>query len=90
MHSPDIRLRSRIHSPGDFKQSAIATLFVVLIAIASIPVITHTLLPLSDYINHLGRTYVINHAGSDPDLARFYFTKWQVLPNLMIDVAMWR
>jgi hypothetical protein len=88
MHSPDTRLRSRLHSPGDFKQSTIAALFVVLIAIASIPVLTHTLPPLSDYINHLGRTYVINHAGSDPDLARFYFTNWQVLPNLMIDVAM--
>ncbi len=88
MHSPDTRVNLRLHDPGDFKQSTIAVLFIVLIAIASIPVITHTLPPLSDYINHLGRTYVINHVGSDPDLSRFYFIKWQVLPNLMIDVAM--
>ena len=88
MHSTDPRVRSRLHSPGDFKQSTIAALFVAIIAIASIPVITHTLPPLADYINHLGRTYIINHAGSDPDLARFYFIKWEVLPNLMIDVAM--
>jgi hypothetical protein len=77
-----------LRSPVDFKPSAIAVLFVVLIAVASIPVITHALPPLSDYLNHLGRTYVINHAGSDPDLSRYYFTKWQVLPNLMIDAAM--
>jgi hypothetical protein len=63
-------------------------LFVALMAVASIPVVTHTLPPFSDYINHLGRTYVINHIGTDPDLARFYLVKWQVVPNLMIDVAM--
>jgi hypothetical protein len=88
MHSPITRVSSRLRSPVDFKPSAIAVLFVVLIAVASIPVITHALPPLSDYLNHLGRTYVINHAGSDPDLSRYYFTKWQVLPNLMIDAAM--
>ena len=88
MHSPDYRVHSRLHNPGDFKQSTIAVLFVLIIVIASIPVITHTLPPLSDYLNHLGRTYVINNGGADPDLSRFYFIKWQVLPNLMIDVAM--
>ena len=88
MHSPDTRIRSRIHSPGDFKQSTIVALFVALIAIASIPVVTHTLLPLADYLNHLGRTYVISNGSADPDLSRFYFIRWQVLPNLMIDVAM--
>jgi hypothetical protein len=88
MHSPDTRLRSRLHSPGDFKQSTIAILFLALIAIASIPIVTHTLPPLSDYLNHLGRTYVINNGGADPDLSRFYLIKWEVLPNLMIDVAM--
>ena len=88
MHSPNPRSGSKLRSPGDFKTSTIAILFVALLAIASIPVVTHLLPPLSDYLNHLGRTYVINNINSDSNFARFYFTKWQVLPNLMIDVAM--
>jgi len=88
MHSPDPRIRSKLRSPGDFKPSTIAVLFVLLIAMASIPVITHLLPPLSDYLNHLSRTYILNNIDSDPNLAQYYFTKWQVLPNLMIDVAM--
>src|SRR5262249_39956922 len=70
------------------KRSTIAALFVALMVIATIPIFTHTFLPLSDYINHLGRTYIINHIGTDPDLARFYDINWQLVPNLMIDLAM--
>jgi hypothetical protein len=88
MHSPDARAGSTLDRPGEFSGSAIVVLFVVLMALASIPIVTHALPPISDYINHLSRTYVINHIGTDPDLARFYFVKWQVLPNLMIDVAL--
>lgn len=88
MHSPDARLGAKAFSHGDFKLLTIAVLFVVVMAIVSIPVLTHTLLPLSDYVNHLGRTYIINHIGSDPYLARFYAINWQLVPNLMIDLAM--
>jgi hypothetical protein len=88
MYSPDTRAGSTSFRPGEFGRSTIAILFVVLLALASIPILTHALPPLSDYINHLGRTYVINHIGTDPDLARFYIVKWRVVPNLMIDVAM--
>jgi hypothetical protein len=88
MHSPDARVRSGLHNLDDFKPTTIAVLFLALIAIASIPIFTHKFPPLSDYINHLGRTYIINHIDSDPHLARYYFTKWQVLPNLMIDLVM--
>jgi hypothetical protein len=88
MHSPGSRLSSNLRSLDDFKSSTIAVLFVLLVAIASIPIITHTLPPLSDYLNHLGRTYIINKIGFDPDLTRFYFTRWQALPNLIIDIVM--
>ena len=71
---------------GHFSPSAIAILFAVTIAVASIPITTHALPPLSDYINHLARTHVIDAIGSDPDLARFYTIDWQLLPNLMIDL----
>lgn len=88
MHSPDARLTDRLMNRGYFSRPTIAVLFVVLILIASIPVITHKLPPLADYINHLGRTYIINHIGADPDLSRFYIIKWQLVPNLMIDLTM--
>jgi hypothetical protein len=88
MHSPTARAGSKVHSVGDFTQATIAILFVALITAASIPILTHTFPPLADYLNHLGRTYIINNIDSNPELSRFYFTKWQILPNLMIDVAM--
>jgi hypothetical protein len=88
MHSPDIRASATLHRPNDLRLSTLTILFGVLMVMAAIPVITHSLPPLSDYINHLGRTYVINHIGTDPDLARFYAVKWNVVPNLMIDIAM--
>ena len=89
MHSSDGRLAGKSLSPRDFSKPTIAILFVAALAIASIPILTHTLLPLSDYVNHLGRTYIINHIDNDPDLARFYNINWQLVPNLMIDLAMY-
>lgn len=61
-------------------------IFVVLMAIASIPVATHPLPPLSDYINHLARTHVIDAIGADEYLSRYYTVEWQIIPNLMIDL----
>ena len=70
----------------DFRPSTIAILFVLLMTAASIPIATHPLPPLSDYINHLARTHVISAIGSDANLARFYTIEWEILPNLMIDL----
>ena len=82
MYSPRNDTR-RLH---DFRPSTTAILFVLLLAVASIPILTHPLPPLADYINHLARTYVVNAIKTDPDLARFYEIEWQVIPNLMIDL----
>ncbi|MBI3703003.1 MAG: hypothetical protein HY244_03910 [Rhizobiales bacterium] len=82
----DSRSRHRDGRAGDFRPSTIAVLFVVLMAVASIPIATHPLPPLSDYVNHLARTYVIDAVDTDPYLARFYEVDWQVIPNLMIDL----
>jgi hypothetical protein len=70
----------------DFSGGKIAALFAVLIAITSIPVILHPWPPISDYINHLARMYVIAVGNSDPDLSRFYEVDWQLVPNLMMDL----
>lgn len=88
MHAPDAGSVVKISARGDFRPSTIWLLFVVLLLIASIPVLTHALPPLSDYVNHLGRTYIINHIGTDPYFARYYNANWQLVPNLMIDLAM--
>jgi hypothetical protein len=40
-------------------------LFVVFALVASIPIITHPLPPLTDYINHLARMQVIASIGHD-------------------------
>jgi hypothetical protein len=68
------------------RPGTIALLSVVLLAVASIPIATHQLPPLSDYINHLARTHVIDAIGTDPDLGRYYVVEWQIIPNLMIDL----
>jgi len=76
----------RTPRPGDFGKGKIAILFLVLMAIASIPVLLHPLPPISDYINHLARMHVIATINSDPDLSRYYEIDWQVIPNLMMDL----
>jgi hypothetical protein len=70
----------------DFTSRQIAVLFVVLTAIMSIPIVLHPWLPLSDYMNHLARMYIIAGVGNDPELARYYEIDWQLIPNLMMDL----
>jgi hypothetical protein len=70
----------------DFSNRQIAVLFVVLTAIMSIPIVMHPWLPLSDYMNHLARMYIIAGLGTDTELARYYEIDWQLIPNLMMDL----
>jgi hypothetical protein len=80
------RLSADPHRADDFTLGRVAALFVVLLAITSIPVVLHPWPPMSDYINHLARMQVIATINTDPDLARFYEIDWQVIPNLMMDL----
>ncbi len=82
-----IRLDAQIARPRqDFGVRSIAILFVILSAVISIPVLTHNLPPLSDYVNHLARMHVIDAVDSDPYLAKFYEIQWQIIPNLIMDL----
>jgi len=65
---------------------SIAILFVILLGVISIPVLTHNLPPLSDYVNHLARMHVIDAIDSDPYLVKFYAIQWQIIPNLIMDL----
>src|SRR5258708_34957905 len=71
---------------GDITLSKVAALFILLLAITSIPIALHPWPPMSDYINHLARMQVIANISTDPDLARFYEIDWQLIPNLMMDL----
>src|SRR5689334_1843731 len=73
-------------APAHFSPTLIAIFFVLLMAVVSIPIATHSLPPLSDYVNHLARTHVIDAIGTDSNLSRYYSVEWQIIPNLMIDL----
>ncbi len=72
--------------PGDFSPRTIAALFIVLSAVAALPVLINPLPPLSDYINHLARMHAITALPADRLLAQFYEVHWAVIPNLVMDL----
>src|SRR5262249_30786639 len=68
-----------------FSGPQIAVLFVAFILLISIPIWTHPLPPLSDYVNHLSRMYAIASLPKNPILSGFYEVNWQIIPNLTMD-----
>ncbi|HEV2547902.1 MAG TPA: hypothetical protein VGU20_11230 [Stellaceae bacterium] len=42
--------------------------------------------PLSDYVNHLARCYLIAIGDRDPFLSQFYAIDWHLIPNLAMDL----
>ena len=75
--------RPRTHG---FSAPQIGVLFAAFTLLISIPIWTHPLPPLSDYVNHLARMDVIATLSKNPTLARFYEIDWQVIPNLTMDL----
>ncbi|MEP9350249.1 hypothetical protein [Xanthobacter sp. KR7-225] len=71
----------------DLPGGAIAFAFLACLALVAIPIVTHPIPPLSDYVNHLARMRVIAVLPHDADLARFYSLEWAVIPNLMMDLV---
>lgn len=74
------------HAPG-FTGAQILVMFLVFLLLTSIPVWTHQLPPLSDYVNHLARMHVIAAIDKNPNLAKFYEIDWQIIPNLTMDLV---
>ena len=64
----------------------IMILFAALTLLISIPIWTHPLPPLSDYVNHLARMQVIAQLSKNSQIATFYELNWQVIPNLTMDI----
>ena len=71
--------------PHGFTGPQIGVLCAALILLISIPIWTHPLPPLSDYVNHLARMHVIAALAKNPQLANYYEIDWQVIPNLTMD-----
>ena len=57
---------------GGFSGVHIAVMVAVFTVLISIPIWTHQLPPLADYVNHLARMHVIATLSQDPQLANFY------------------
>ena len=81
------KAKFRRYGSADFSAPQIAALFVALTLLMSIPIWTHPLPPLSDYINHLARMRVIAELSSNSQIATFYRLDWQVIPNLAMDIV---
>jgi hypothetical protein len=75
----------RFRSVG-FSGPQIAALGILFTLLISIPIWTHPLPPLSDYVNHLARMQVIATISQNARLANFYEIDWQVIPNLTMDL----
>ena len=73
--------------PDGIRPSTIVILFLWVTAALSLPILTHPLPPLTDYINNLARAHIIATIGSDADLQRFYVIEWRIIPNLMMDMV---
>jgi hypothetical protein len=87
MHAPETHDAPSGPAADDLPGWAIAVAFVAVAAMVSIPIVTHPLPPLSDYINHLATAHVVDAIGTDPDLRHFYRIEWQPIPNLMMDLV---
>ena len=74
-------------SAGGARPLAVVVLFLAVTAALSVPILTHPLPPLTDYINNLARAHVIATIGTDADLQRYYSIEWRIIPNLMTDLA---
>jgi hypothetical protein len=72
---------------AEFPAPQIGVLFCVLMLLASIPIWTQPLPPLSDYVNHLARMHVIASAATDAYLPNYYEVDWEIVPNLMMDLV---
>src|SRR6476619_7526755 len=71
---------------SEFTGAQVLVMFFLFLLLISIPVWTHPLPPLSDYVNHLARMHVIATIDSNSYLQKFYQIDWAIIPNLTMDL----
>jgi hypothetical protein len=72
---------------GDVRPATVALLFLAVTTLLAVPILTHPLPPLTDYINNLARAHVIATIAADANFQRFYTIEWGIIPNLMMDLV---
>ena len=65
----------------------IASVAVILLGIALVPVLVVQIPPLVDYPNHLARMLILADGGQSPWLTQYYEVHWNFLPNLGMDMV---
>lgn len=73
-------------APPGAPGALIVALSVLLIALASLPLVLGTPLNLVDVPNHAARLHVISQGATTPHLLAAYEIDWHFLPNLAIDL----
>jgi hypothetical protein len=71
---------------SEFSGRQVLVLFASLTFLATLPIWTHRLPPISDYVNHLARMHVLTSISTNTALSKFYEVDWQVIPNLTMDL----
>jgi hypothetical protein len=59
---------------------ALCLVLLAPLALADVP-------PLLDYPNHMARLFVLAFIPTDPVLAKFYVSRWSIIPNLALDLT---
>ncbi len=76
------------HGLSRNRTTEIVLVYAALAALLAVPMMT-TEVPLGvDDLNHLARIYVRAHIGSDPDLARLYRVRTDIIPYLGMDLLL--
>jgi hypothetical protein len=82
-----VDVKPQLRRTSEFTGAQVLVMFFLFLLMISIPVWTHTVPPLSDYVNHLARMHVIATIDNNPYLAKFYQIDWQIIPNLIMDLV---
>ena len=59
---------------------------VLMTAALLVPILVTSVPPLSDYPDHLARCFFLAFGDADPVMARIFAARWQLVPNLAIDL----
>ena len=72
---------------SEFTGAQVFVMFFLFLLLISVPIWTHLLPPLADYVNHLARMHVIATLDRNPNLSKFYQIDWEIIPNLTMDLV---
>ena len=64
------------------------TSLTLMLAILMAPILVVAVPPLSDYPDHLARCFFLAFGATDPVMGRIFAPRWQLVPNLAIDLIL--